>query len=349
MFALCPNGATTFSAAAVECPRQESPCESPLSLSLSRRRRFSPNTTPAAQQEIDHVAAFARLYGVVRYLLPWRRRRHGRLEPVRCPWRRASPGATDTATLETALRELFTPLGPGMEIGRSLSPAPAVGAADPALIAWRYTGPGGISLAAGPYTAGRTNRAAAAAPVNPTAFTAFAQVMQAAPHQGKTIRLRARVRVTNPDAGAAGLWLRVDRPNNAMGFFDNMQDRPVRSAEWREYEIQGPVAGDAIGIVGGLLTNGAVTAEYHGFELAVLDGTTWTTIPMPNAGFEDGSGAAPDSWQRMGSAPSPRVTVESGGAAEGSRFLRVTAVPSGTGTTPAAARSRRLRPAQCIQ
>lgn len=246
--------------------------------------------------------------------------------------------AADTAALETALRELFTPLGPGIEIGRSLSSVPAVGAVDPTLIAWRYTGPGGIGFAAGPYTAGRTNRAAPAPPVNPTAFTAFAQVMQAAPYQGKTIRLRARVRVTNPDAGVAGLWLRVDRPNKAIGFFDNMRDRPVRSAEWREYEIQGAVAGDAISIVGGLLTNGAVTGEYDGFELAVLDGTTWTTIPMPNAGFEDGSSAAPDSWQRMGSAPSPRVTVESGDAPEGTRYLRVTAVPLGTGTTPAAAR-----------
>ena len=298
---------------------------------------LSAQTPRASQQEIDHVAAFARLYGVVRYFYPgdagvtvdWNRFAVYGVARVR--------RATDTATLETALGELFTPLGPGIEIGRSLSPAPAVGAVDPTLVAWRYTGPGGISLAAGPYTAGRTNRAAAAAPGNPTAFTAFAQVMQAAPHQGKTIRLRARVRVTNPDAGAAGLWLRVDRPNQATGFFDNMQDRPVRSAEWREYQIQGPVAADATGIVGGLLTNGAVTGEYDGFELAVLDGTTWTTIPMPNAGFEDGSSAAPDSWQRMGSAPSPRVTVESGGAAEGTRFLRVTAVPSGTGTTPAAA------------
>jgi hypothetical protein len=295
-------------------------------------------STRAAQQEIDHIAAFARLYGVARYFYPgdagvainWNRFAVHGVARVR--------RATDTATLETALRELFTPLGPGIEIGRSLSRAPEIGAVDPTLIAWRYMGPGGISRAAGPYTAGRTNRAAAAAPVDPTAFTAFAQVMPAAPHQGKTIRLRARVRVTNPEAGAAGLWLRVDRPNQAMGFFDNMQDRPVRSAEWREYGIQGPVAGDAISIVGGLLTNGAVTAEYDDFELAVLDGATWITIPMPNAGFEKvGSSPVPESWQRMGSAPSPRITVESGDAAEGTRFLRVTAVPSGTGMTPAAA------------
>ena len=300
---------------------------------------LSGQTPRPAQQEIEHLAAFARLYGVVRYFYPGD-------AGVTVDWNRftvhgvARVGrATDTATLETALRELFTPLGPGIEIGRSLPPAPAVGPVDSTLIAWRYTGPGGMSTAGGPYTAGRTNRAAVAAPVNPSAFfTAFAQVTEAAPHQGKTIRLRARVRVTNPGAGAAGLWLRVDRPNRATGFFDNMQDRPVRSTEWHEYEIQGPVAGDAISIVGGLITNGAVIADYDGFELAVLDGTTWTIVPLSNAGFEDGSSAVPDKWQRMGSAPSPRVTVESGDASEGKRFLRVTAVPSGTGTTPATPR-----------
>jgi hypothetical protein len=299
---------------------------------------LSAQTSRPAQQEIEHLAAFARLYGVVRYFYPGD-------AGVRLDWNRfAVHGvarvrrATDTATLETALRELFTPLGPGIEIGQSLPPAPAIGPVDSTLIAWRYTGPGGMSMAGGPYSAGRTNRAVAAAPATPPAFTAFAQVMQAAPYQGKTIRLRARVRVANSGVGAAGLWLRVDRPNEARGFFDNMQDRPVQSDEWRQYEIQGPVAADATSIVCGLLTSGPIIAEYDDFELAVLDGATWTTIGLANAGFEDGSSAAPDSWQRMGSAPSPRVTVESGSAVEGMRFLRVTAVPPGTGTTPAPVR-----------
>ncbi len=298
----------------------------------------SAQTPSAAQHEVQHLAAFARLYGVVRYFYPgdagvtvdWNRFAVYGVARVR--------RAADTATLETALRELFIPLGPGIEIGRSLPSAPAVGAVDPTLIAWRYTGPGGMSIAGGPYTAGRTNRATSAAPVNPTAFTALAQVAQAAPHRGKSIRLRARVRVTNPGGGAAGLWLRVDRPDGAMGFFDNMQDRPVRSAEWREYAIQGPVAVDALAIVGGLLTNGAVTADYDDFELASLDGSTWTVVPLSNAGFEDGSNRNPDSWQRMGSAPSPRVSVESGDAPEGKRFLRVTAVPPGAVSTSSAAR-----------
>lgn len=308
-----------------------------VTLAVATLSAQTPQPTP---QQIERVAAFARLYGVVRYFYPadavasvnWNQFAvHGVARVMR---------ATDTTTLEAALRELFTPLGPGIEIAQRLTADTAVGPVDSSLIAWRYMGPGGMSLSGGAYTAGRTNRAAVAAPANPnavTAFTAFAQVIQAGPYRGKTVRLRARVRVSNPDAGIAGLWLRVDRLNSAMGFFDNMQDRPVRNAEWREYEIQGPVAADAISIVGGLITNGAVTAEYDAFDLAVLDGATWTSIPLRNAGFEDGSNTQPDEWRQMGSALSPRVVVESGDAAEGKRFLRVTAVPPATGVIPSGA------------
>ena len=311
---------------------------------------LSAQTPRAAQQEIDHVAAFARLYGVVRYFYPgdagvtvdWKRFAVHGVARVR--------RATDTATLETALRELFTPLGPGIEIGRSLSPAPAVGAVDPTLIAWRYTGPGGMSLAAGPYTAGRTNRAAAAAPVNPTVFTAFAQVMPAAPHQGKTIRLRARVRVANPDAGSAGLWLRVDRPNKATGFFDNMQDRPVRSAEWREYQIQGPVAGDAISIVGGLLTNGSVTGEYRRFRARSAQ---WHDLDP----YSDAECRLRGDWEPRGA----RIMAAHGLRSFAARERRIRRCRRGH-ALPARHRgsvrsrhytggraSRRRRPAQCIQ
>jgi C-terminal processing protease CtpA/Prc len=39
--------------------------------------------------------------------------------------------------------------------------------------------------------------------------------------------------------------MRVDRAANKPGFFDNMGDRPIRSVEWREYEIVGDIDEDA--------------------------------------------------------------------------------------------------------
>src|SRR5689334_21113690 len=114
---------------------------------------LSGQTLSSLQQEIDRFAAFARLFGVVRYFYPgdaaatidWNQFAVHGIARVR--------RATDTATLEIALRELFAPLGPGVEIGRSFPAAPPVGAVDSTLIAWRYTGPGGMSATPGPYTA----------------------------------------------------------------------------------------------------------------------------------------------------------------------------------------------------
>ncbi|HEX6084219.1 MAG TPA: S41 family peptidase [Thermoanaerobaculia bacterium] len=75
----------------------------------------------------------------------------------------------------------------------------------------------------------------------------FGNVMQtidATPYRGKHVRLRGAVRVEGADALGA-LWMRVDRPAKQTGFFDNMDDRPIRSTEWRYYEITGQVAADA--------------------------------------------------------------------------------------------------------
>ena len=73
----------------------------------------------------------------------------------------------------------------------------------------------------------------------------FGNLMQAidvTPFRGRRVRFRASVRV---ESGRAQLWMRVDRAANKPGFFDNMMDRPITSAQWREYEITGDVDEDA--------------------------------------------------------------------------------------------------------
>jgi C-terminal processing protease CtpA/Prc len=78
--------------------------------------------------------------------------------------------------------------------------------------------------------------------------------LDATPYRGKLVRFRAAVRVRGetPD-DLALLWLRVDRPDGQRGFFDNMSDRPIRTAEWRDYEIIGDIAPDAATINLGLV------------------------------------------------------------------------------------------------
>ena len=56
-----------------------------------------------------------------------------------------------------------------------------------------------------------------------------------------------RSRIEPESRAHAQLWVRVDRPNQKMGFFDNMRNRPITSREWTTQEINGEVS-DAIAI-----------------------------------------------------------------------------------------------------
>jgi hypothetical protein len=85
--------------------------------------------------------------------------------------------------------------------------------------------------------------------------------VDARPYRGRMVRMRGSVRIE--PAGPVDrvqLWLRVDRTGNQMGFFDNMDDRPVRNRAWGEAEIVGDVAPDAESLVFGILVLGGSPA-----------------------------------------------------------------------------------------
>jgi len=101
---------------------------------------------------------------------------------------------------------------------------------------------------------------------------AVVQTIDASPFRGKRIRLKAAVRVEAPEGKSAQgqLWLRVDRPNSHVGFYDDMADRPIISKEWREYEIVGNVDPDAVAISFGLHVTGEVKAWLDKVSLAAI-------------------------------------------------------------------------------
>ena len=105
----------------------------------------------------------------------------------------------------------------------------------------------------------------------PRPFSSLSQSFSAAAYRGKTVRLRAWLRLesTAPD-DRAQMWLSVDRENRQQGFFDNMDDRPIRSSEWTRTEITGPVAPDAQFINIGVMSvgRGRVWVDGVTFEIA---------------------------------------------------------------------------------
>jgi hypothetical protein len=243
--------------------------------------------TSSATREIDNTVAFARLYGVVRFFYPsdaaadldWDRFAVAGVARVRT--------ATNGDALASALRELFTPLGDGIEIATSLTPFRTAAPPTESVIAWRYLGAGATNAIGGsPYAAKRTNRARrTTAAID--GFAGIAQVFSAQGIRGQPIRLRAEARATVRDASSgAALWLRVDRGTQPSGFFDNMSDRPIRDAAWHEYSIVGAVADDATNVTFGVMVNGAATADFDALELSVRDADgTWRPLPIKDAGF----------------------------------------------------------------
>ena len=83
--------------------------------------------------------------------------------------------------------------------------------------------------------------------IDPRSFGNLMQAVDAAPFRGRRVRLRGAARVEAGEAGGARaqLWMRVDRADEKLGFFDNMGDRPITSGEWQFYEIVGDVEADA--------------------------------------------------------------------------------------------------------
>ncbi len=127
---------------------------------------------------------------------------------------------------------------------------------------------------ASPYagqTSLRLDREASAA----SPFAAIAQVLDATPYRGRVIRFRAAARAApgaapGPTPSGGALWLRVDREGGARGFFENMNDRPIRSGEWTVYEVTGPVAENASRITAGFLLTGSGSAWIDAASLEIV-------------------------------------------------------------------------------
>lgn len=112
------------------------------------------------------------------------------------------------------------------------------------------------------------------------AFGNVLQSLDATSFRGKRIRFRAAVRTEVAGAGnQAMLWLRVDRANNEMGFFDNMSDRPIVTKDWRHFEIVGDVARDARNIVLGMMLVGHGSAAIDDVSFEIVDQSSKVTSP----------------------------------------------------------------------
>ena len=98
------------------------------------------------------------------------------------------------------------------------------------------------------------------------------QTLDATTYRNKTVRLTSALRADVLDGdGQVQMWLRIDNEDLEIGFFDNMDDRPVRTNGWQYVEIVARVPKNAHYINFGALSSGTGTAWMDDFQLEVLD------------------------------------------------------------------------------
>ncbi|MEX1312016.1 MAG: hypothetical protein AB1Z65_16470, partial [Candidatus Sulfomarinibacteraceae bacterium] len=291
------------------------------------------STEPAGETgpspEVENLAAFARLYGYVRFF-------HPSDEAAAIDWDRFAilgvirvrevPPAGD---LLTVMEDLFEPIAPAVRIfptGGAPEPVPEPeNASELTPIAWQHLG---VRLPGSPtgFLSKRTNREARFS--REVVFGPISQGVDANPYRGKTVRLTAALRASVEGPGnQAQMWLRVDREGGDVGFFDNMDDRPVKDDRWRECEIVGDVAVDAERLLFGFFLLGRGTLMADNVRLSVSDGNgDWVPVEIANPMFEDGVlGESPPGW--FGRAPGYVFATADRSPFEGTRSLSISVEP----------------------
>ena len=88
-------------------------------------------------------------------------------------------------------------------------------------------------------------------------FGNLMQTFEAAAYRGRIVQLRASLRLeASSKHDKAQMWVRVDCVQRRACGFDNMDDRPVRSANWKSAEIRVRVPEDAVTINFGVMSLG---------------------------------------------------------------------------------------------
>ena len=270
--------------------------------------------TPDENQEIENLRAFTKLYGYVKYF-------HPSDEASKIDWDKFAIYGTEqikeaknSQELKTILEELFLPIAPTIQIDHSdekpENPTKHLleDTTGLKIVAWQHRGVG-FGRTNTPYWSIRVNRKNKLMEASPYGFGTISQGVDATEYRGKEIRLKAFVKANVKSSGNQGqLWLRIDRENQKRGFFDNMDDRPIKLDRWKEYETIGRVDDDAQRIVFGCILNGMGQVWVDDFKLYIKAGKSdWELVKINNPGFEKGNiDKKPDSW----TAESPGYTFK---------------------------------------
>ena len=257
------------------------------------------NAQVSKEQKVANLSTFSKVYGYVRYFHPSEEASNINWEQFLYYGAKEVENAGNAEILKEKLNSLFNPIAPSVLIGtaidiksfnmKSLKPD------DQAFnqqITWQHYGYG---TGPGLYRSIRTNRVFGKTDMSTRGFGNVSRFLDAKPFQGKRIRLTANIKAEVSN-GQAQMWLRTDKPDNKMGFFDNMDERPIKSNKWAVYETIGLVEPDAKGIAFGAFLSGMGKMWVDDFKLSVEENGKWISVPLKNSSFEEVEKDQPKDW-----------------------------------------------------
>lgn len=248
--------------------------------------------TPASRltdKELERLAAFAKVYGDLRYFHPTSEALAADWESLALRGVRSVVSAGDGEAFIDTLQSVFAPVAPSAKFARArmkaepneVAPADAL---KNLAIAYVHNGIGTSnpselvnSDTVNVFESQRKREAAAI------------QNIDAKPLRGKKVRFSA---LANSDAAQPGshseIWMRCDREEGRVAFMLRQENKPDKSGKPERIFLEGDIPEDATILRLGLVFIGEGKGKFDDARLELVDGKSLISIEISNPGFEEG-------------------------------------------------------------
>lgn len=246
----------------------------------------------ASNQIIENYEAFSKLYGYVKYFYPGD-------EVVDIDWNKFAyhgakivKGAENNEALVQILNDLFLPIAPGLTVYLKDNKPEKLNFitgdidknAEP--VFWQHLGLGDMQ-AVKPFQSIRVN-SLNEIPVSDKGYATAYQDIDANNLKGKIVKFSASIKTNlNGCGNHVQLFVKTISKNGQVGVYNDMKYNPIKSKEWKRFEILSNIDELAEKVCIGLVFNGLGSVYVDDIEMLVQDGENWTKVDLiKNAGFE---------------------------------------------------------------
>lgn len=246
-------------------------------------------------RQIENLKAFSKAYGYVKYF-------HPSDEVDQIDWGLfASYGVqqiincNDSDELLDSLNKLFQPFAPTVIFSntpieksiliKSITPNSTK---DYSEIYWQHYGVGKDMINPSKlYQSVRVNKLSIKK--NDQEFGGLGRSIETKEFRGMKFKFTGFANLSKESQGTGHFWVRDDTEIQGLGFFNNMDDNPIKPSGWKQYEIEGKLSDFSERLVYGAFLKGNGTLSIDDIRLFVFDKENWVEIPLKNNGFENGN------------------------------------------------------------